>query len=92
MLYFQLKPVEYLLGSTARLGDIIVLGLLTQLKEVIIIILLISTVLGSDRRSELAPKLIASDWQSLSLTLTISPTLRLTLILPLTLSLTVILM
>jgi len=26
--------VEYLLGSTARLGDIIVLGLLTQLKEV----------------------------------------------------------
>ena len=32
---FQLKPVEYLLGSTARLGDIIVLGLLTQLKEVI---------------------------------------------------------
>jgi len=29
-----MKPVEYLLGSTARLGDIIVLGLLTQLKEV----------------------------------------------------------
>lgn len=26
--------MEYLLGSTARLGDIIVLGLLTQLKEV----------------------------------------------------------
>jgi len=34
--HFQLKPVEYLLGSTARLGDIIVLGLLTQLKEVVV--------------------------------------------------------
>jgi len=33
-MWFQLKPVEYLLGSTARLGDVIVLGLLTQLKEV----------------------------------------------------------
>nr|XP_022334080.1 DNA polymerase epsilon subunit 2-like [Crassostrea virginica] len=30
---FQLKPIEYLLGSTARLGEIIVLGMLTQLKE-----------------------------------------------------------
>jgi hypothetical protein len=31
----QLKPVEFLLGSTSRLGDVIVLGMLTQLKEVI---------------------------------------------------------
>ncbi|XP_022081483.1 DNA polymerase epsilon subunit 2-like isoform X2 [Acanthaster planci] len=30
---FQLKPVEFLLGSTAKLGEIIVLGMLTQLKE-----------------------------------------------------------
>ncbi|XP_070570240.1 DNA polymerase epsilon subunit 2-like [Ptychodera flava] len=30
---FKLKPVEYLLGSTTKLGDIIVLGMLTQLKE-----------------------------------------------------------
>lgn len=30
---FQLKTVEYLLGSTVRLGDIIVLGMLTQMKE-----------------------------------------------------------
>ncbi|CAC5374744.1 POLE2 [Mytilus coruscus] len=30
---FQLKPIEYLLGSTAKLGEIIVLGMLTQLKE-----------------------------------------------------------
>ncbi|XP_046337184.2 DNA polymerase epsilon subunit 2-like [Haliotis rufescens] len=30
---FQLKPIEYLLGSTAKLGDIIILGMLTQLKE-----------------------------------------------------------
>ncbi|XP_061174005.1 DNA polymerase epsilon subunit 2-like [Saccostrea echinata] len=30
---FQLKPIEYLLGSTARLGEIIVLGMLTQLRE-----------------------------------------------------------
>ncbi|XP_064621990.1 DNA polymerase epsilon subunit 2-like [Lineus longissimus] len=30
---FQLKPVEFLLGSTVKLGDIIVLGMLTQLKE-----------------------------------------------------------
>ena len=30
----QLKPVEFLLGSTAKLGEIIVLGMLTQLKEV----------------------------------------------------------
>lgn len=31
---FQLKTVEYLLGSAVRLGDIIVLGMLTQMKEV----------------------------------------------------------
>ncbi|XP_050406951.2 DNA polymerase epsilon subunit 2 [Patella vulgata] len=30
---FQLKPIEFLLGSTAKLGDIIVLGMLTQMKE-----------------------------------------------------------
>ncbi|XP_013387927.1 DNA polymerase epsilon subunit 2 [Lingula anatina] len=30
---FKLRPVEFLLGSTAKLGDIIVLGMLTQLKE-----------------------------------------------------------
>ncbi|XP_077993306.1 DNA polymerase epsilon subunit 2-like [Glandiceps talaboti] len=30
---FKLKPVEFLLGSTSKLGDIIVLGMLTQLKE-----------------------------------------------------------
>ncbi|XP_052769617.1 DNA polymerase epsilon subunit 2-like [Mya arenaria] len=30
---FQLKPIEYLLGTTAKLGDVIVLGMLTQLKE-----------------------------------------------------------
>ncbi|CAH1792739.1 unnamed protein product [Owenia fusiformis] len=30
---FELKPIEFLLGSTAKLGDIIVLGMLTQLKE-----------------------------------------------------------
>lgn len=30
---FQLKTVEYLLGSAVRLGDIIVLGMLTQMKE-----------------------------------------------------------
>ncbi|XP_025103951.1 DNA polymerase epsilon subunit 2-like isoform X1 [Pomacea canaliculata] len=30
---FQLQPVEYLVGSTARLQDVIVLGMLTQLKE-----------------------------------------------------------
>jgi len=30
----QLKPIEYLLGTTAKLGDIIVLGMLTQLREV----------------------------------------------------------
>ena len=30
---FNLKPVEYLLGSTASLGQIIVLGMLTQMKE-----------------------------------------------------------
>ncbi|XP_071499868.1 DNA polymerase epsilon subunit 2-like [Diadema antillarum] len=30
---FQLKPVEFLLGSTAKLGELIVLGMLTQLKE-----------------------------------------------------------
>ena len=32
--WFQLKPVEFLLGSTAKLGEIIVLGMLTQMKEV----------------------------------------------------------
>ena len=31
---FQLKPIEYLLGTTAKLGEVIVLGMLTQLKEV----------------------------------------------------------
>ncbi|KAL4238277.1 DNA polymerase epsilon subunit 2 [Mactra antiquata] len=30
---FQLKPIEYLLGTTAKLGEVIVLGMLTQLKE-----------------------------------------------------------
>ena len=30
---FALKPVEFLLGSTANLGQIIVLGMLTQIKE-----------------------------------------------------------
>ncbi|CAB1330589.1 unnamed protein product [Coregonus sp. 'balchen'] len=30
---FQLKTVEALLGSTAKLGDVIVLGMVTQLKE-----------------------------------------------------------
>ncbi|KAJ8394237.1 hypothetical protein AAFF_G00048200 [Aldrovandia affinis] len=30
---FQLKTVEALLGSTARLGEVIVLGMVTQLKE-----------------------------------------------------------
>ncbi|ELU10622.1 hypothetical protein CAPTEDRAFT_182971 [Capitella teleta] len=30
---FVLKPVEFLLGSTAKLGEIIVLGMLSQLKE-----------------------------------------------------------
>ncbi|XP_041352782.1 DNA polymerase epsilon subunit 2-like [Gigantopelta aegis] len=30
---FQLKPIEYLIGSTSKLGEIIVLGMLTQLKE-----------------------------------------------------------
>ena len=34
MLIFQLKPIEYLLGTTAKLGEVIVLGMLTQLKEV----------------------------------------------------------
>uniref|UniRef100_A0A3B4GNB9 DNA polymerase epsilon subunit n=1 Tax=Pundamilia nyererei TaxID=303518 RepID=A0A3B4GNB9_9CICH len=31
---FQLKTVEALLGSTAKLGEVIVLGMITQLKEV----------------------------------------------------------
>ena len=31
---FQLQPIEYLLGSTAKLGEIIALGMLTQMKEV----------------------------------------------------------
>ncbi|CAH2328320.1 DNA polymerase epsilon subunit 2 [Pelobates cultripes] len=30
---FQLKSVETLLGSTAKMGDVIVLGMITQLKE-----------------------------------------------------------
>ncbi|XP_069117868.1 DNA polymerase epsilon subunit 2-like [Argopecten irradians] len=30
---FKLKPIEFLLGSNTKLGDIIVLGMLTQLKE-----------------------------------------------------------
>ncbi|KAH9505546.1 DNA polymerase epsilon subunit 2 [Bulinus truncatus] len=30
---FQLKPVEYLAGSTAKVGNVIVLGMLVQLKE-----------------------------------------------------------
>lgn len=30
---FQLKPVEYLLGCTAKVGDVIVLGMLSQIKE-----------------------------------------------------------
>ncbi|XP_053376311.1 DNA polymerase epsilon subunit 2-like [Mercenaria mercenaria] len=30
---FQLKPIEYLLGTTAKVGEVIVLGMLTQLKE-----------------------------------------------------------
>ena len=33
VLLFQLKPVEFLLGSSAKLEEIIVLGMLTQLKE-----------------------------------------------------------
>jgi len=33
--------VEYLLGSTARLGDVIVLGLLAQLKEVCVTAILL---------------------------------------------------
>ena len=31
---FQLKTIEALLGSTAKLGEVIVLGMVTQLKEV----------------------------------------------------------
>lgn len=34
VILLQLKPVEFLLGSTSKLGEIIVLGMLTQLKEV----------------------------------------------------------
>ncbi|CAL1538535.1 unnamed protein product [Lymnaea stagnalis] len=30
---FQLKPVEYLVGSTSKLGNVLVLGMLVQLKE-----------------------------------------------------------
>lgn len=30
---FQLKPIEYLLSSTTQLDDIIVLGMIVQLKE-----------------------------------------------------------
>ncbi|XP_064617729.1 DNA polymerase epsilon subunit 2-like [Liolophura sinensis] len=30
---FQLKPIEYLLGSSTKMGEIIVLGMLSQLKE-----------------------------------------------------------
>lgn len=31
---FQLKPVEYLLASASTVGDLVVFGMLTQLKEV----------------------------------------------------------
>lgn len=31
---FQLKTIEALLGSTAKMGEVIVLGMITQLKEV----------------------------------------------------------
>lgn len=34
ILGLQLKTVEALLGSTAKLGEVIVLGMITQLKEV----------------------------------------------------------
>ncbi|XP_059179397.1 DNA polymerase epsilon subunit 2-like isoform X2 [Physella acuta] len=30
---FQLKPVEYLVGSTSKVGNVLVLGMLVQLKE-----------------------------------------------------------
>ncbi|XP_029650945.1 DNA polymerase epsilon subunit 2-like [Octopus sinensis] len=30
---FQLKPIEHLLGTTSKVGELIVLGMLTQLKE-----------------------------------------------------------
>lgn len=33
----QLKSVEFLLGSTAKIGELIVLGMLTQIKEVSIL-------------------------------------------------------
>lgn len=33
-LWFQLKTVETLLGNTAKVGEVIVLGMITQLKEV----------------------------------------------------------
>lgn len=31
---FQLKTIETLLGNTTKIGDVIVLGMITQLKEV----------------------------------------------------------
>jgi hypothetical protein len=31
---FQLKPIEYLLSHTSQAGDVIVLGMIAQLKEV----------------------------------------------------------
>lgn len=33
-LWFQLKTIETLLGNTAKVGEVIVLGMITQLKEV----------------------------------------------------------
>lgn len=33
-LWFQLKTVETLLGNTAKVREVIVLGMITQLKEV----------------------------------------------------------
>ncbi|KAH0503390.1 DNA polymerase epsilon subunit 2 [Microtus ochrogaster] len=36
---FQLKTIETLLGSTSKVGDVIVLGMITQLKEVLVILL-----------------------------------------------------
>ena len=32
--FFQLHPIEFLLGSSTKLGEIIVLGMLSQMKEV----------------------------------------------------------
>lgn len=33
-LWFQLKTIETLLGNTSKVGEVIVLGMITQLKEV----------------------------------------------------------